>query len=147
MKNISPYLTFAGTIPFILGAILISMGVDTFVGLGQTVHVLSIYGLVIASFMAGAHWGCHLSLSVQHRWAARLPVVSNVIALVLWLGFLSLSSAGFMWLLIAAFMAMLMVDYGLQRAQVIDEAYFKVRVSVILVVVTTLIVAALQLMS
>lgn len=145
MKKISPYLTFAGTIPFILGAVFISVGVDAIAVLGQTVQVLAVYGLVIASFMAGAHWGNHLGVDDDNHWAVRLPIISNIIALLLWLGFLVLAPAVFMWLLIAAFIAMLMVDYGLQRAQIISDAYLKIRLFVTMIVVIALVVVAVQL--
>ena len=55
MKKPSPYLTFAGTIPFIACAVLITLGVDSLSVLGKTSHILASYGLVIATFMAGAH--------------------------------------------------------------------------------------------
>ena len=127
MKKPSPYLTLAGAMPFVLSAVFITIGIDAIPVLGEIGHVLSIYGLVIASFMAGAHWGNHLSLADDNRWAIKLPIFSNIIALALWLGFLTLSSAGFIWLLAAAFISMLMIDYGLHQAHIINNEYFRVR--------------------
>jgi heme/copper-type cytochrome/quinol oxidase subunit 2 len=145
MKKPSPYLTFAGTIPFVLGAIFITVGIDVMPVLGKTEHVLSIYGLVIASFMAGAHWGNHLGLADDNRWAVKLPVFSNIIALALWLGFLSLSTISFIWLLVVGFIAMLVIDYGLHNSQIISNDYFTVRKYVTLIVIVSLIIAAVQL--
>ncbi len=145
MKKPSPYLTFAGTIPFIACAIMITLGIDAVIALGTTAEILSAYGLVIASFMAGAHWGNHLSLTDNNPWAVRLPIFSNIIALLLWLGFLTLSSAGFIWLLISAFIALLVIDYGLRDAQIITANYLKVRKYVTLIVVISLVLSALQL--
>ncbi len=145
MKKPSPYLTFAGTIPFIACAVLITMGVDAIRGLGETEHVLAVYGLVIATFMAGAHWGNHLSLADDNSWAVKLPIFSNVIALALWIGFLSLSNVGFIWLLIIGFIGLLVIDYGLSGAQIISPDYFKVRKYVTLIVVISLLVAVMQL--
>ena len=144
MKKPSPYLTFAGAIPFVAGAIFITMGIDAIRVLGATTQVLSVYGLVIASFMAGAHWGNHLGLADNHPWAVKLPVLSNIIALLLWLGFLSLSTTGFIWLLIIGFICLLLIDYGLRRANIIDSKYFMVRQYVTLIVVVSLFVAAIQ---
>jgi heme/copper-type cytochrome/quinol oxidase subunit 2 len=112
--------------------------------LGATADVLSVYGLVIASFMAGSQWGNHLSLADDNKWAIRLPLVSNVIAIVLWLGFLMLPVVGFIWLLVIGFASMLMIDYGLNRARIITPDYFKVRIYVTAIVVVSLIVAAMQ---
>ena len=145
MKKPSPYLTFAGTIPFVACAIFITLGVDAIRVLGTTEDVLCVYGLVIASFMAGAHWGNHLSLADDNPWAFKLPVFSNMIALVLWLGFLSLSTVGFLWLLVIGFIIMLIIDYALSQAQVISADYFKVRKYVTLLVVISLIVSVMQL--
>ena len=145
MKKPSPYLTFAGTIPFIACAIFITMGIEAIPVLGEVTRILAVYGLVIATFMAGAQWGNHLSLADDNSWAVKLPIVSNVVALVLWLGFLTLATADFIWLLILNFISLLIIDYGLCRAQIINAKYFTVRKYVTLIVVIALIVAAVQL--
>ncbi|MBP3945869.1 DUF3429 domain-containing protein [Psychrobacter sp. K31L] len=145
MKKPSPYLTFAGTIPFIACAFLLMIDVVTVPILGSVANILSAYGLVIASFMAGAHWGNHLSLADDNKWAVRLPLYSNVIALGLWLGFLILSTSSFIWLLVIGFISLLVIDYSLHRAQIISHAYFKVRQYVTAIVVISLVIAALQL--
>ena len=145
MTKPSPYLTFAGTLPFIACAALITFGVDAIRVLGRTEEVLTVYGLVIATFMAGAQWGNHLSLAEDNSWAIRLPIVSNVFALVLWFGFLTLAAADFIWLLIFNFISLFIIDYGLYQAQIINAKYFTVRKYVTLIVVIALIVAAVQL--
>ena len=145
MTKPSPYLTFAGTIPFIACALLITFGVDAIRVLGSTEDILAAYGLVIATFMAGAQWGNHLSLADDNSWAVRLPILSNIVALALWLGFLTLATADFIWLLILSFISLLIIDYGLYRVQIITAKYFTVRKYVTLIVVISLIVAAVQL--
>ena len=145
MKKPSPYLTFAGAIPFVACAFLLMMNVVTVPILGSVVDILSAYGLVIASFMAGAHWGNHLDLADDNKWAIRLPLYSNVIALGLWLGFLILSPSSFIWLLVIGFISLLVIDYSLHRAQIINHTYFKVRQYVTAIVVISLVIAALQL--
>ena len=145
MKKPSPYLTFAGAIPFVACAFLLMIDVVTVPMLGSVIDVLSAYGLVIASFMAGAHWGNHLDLADDNKWAVRLPLYSNVIALGLWLGFLILSASSFIWLLVVGFISLLVIDYSLHRAQIISDVYFKIRQYVTAIVVVSLVVAALQL--
>ena len=145
MKKPSPYLTFAGAIPFVACAFLLIVDVVTVPMLGSVIDVLSAYGLVIASFMAGAHWGNHLDLADDNKWAIRLPLYSNIIALGLWLGFLILSASSFIWLLVIGFISLLVIDYSLHRAQIISHAYFKVRQYVTAIVVISLVIAALQL--
>ena len=145
MKKPSPYLTFAGAIPFVACAFLLMVDVVTVPILGSVVDVLSAYGLVISSFMAGAHWGNHLDLADDNKWAIRLPLYSNIIALGLWLGFLILSASSFIWLLVIGFISLLVIDYSLHRAQIISHAYFKVRQYVTAIVVISLVIAVLQL--
>ena len=145
MKKPSPYLTFAGAIPFVACAFLLMVDIVTVPILGSVVDVLSAYGLVIGSFMAGAHWGNHLDLADDNKWAIRLPLYSNVIALGLWLGFLILSASSFVWLLVIGFISLLVIDYSLHQAQIISHAYFKVRQYVTVIVVVSLVIAALQL--
>ena len=145
MKKPSPYLTFVGAIPFVACAFLLMIDVVTVPMLGSVVDILSAYGLVIASFMAGAHWGNHLDLADDNKWAIRLPLYSNVIALGLWLGFLILSASSFIWLLVIGFISLLVIDYNLHRAQIINHTYFKVRQHVTEIVVISLVIAALQL--
>ncbi|MDN5566988.1 MAG: DUF3429 domain-containing protein [Psychrobacter sp.] len=145
MKKLSPYLTFAGTIPFIACAVLIIIGVNIVPILGSVTRILTVYGLVIATFMAGAQWGNHLSLADNSSWAVRLPIVSNIVALALWLGFLTLSTKGFIWLLIVSFISLLIIDYGLNNARIIDDKYFTVRKYVTLIVIASLLVAVVQL--
>ena len=145
MEKPSSYLTFAGAMPFVLIAVFITIGIDAIPVLGNATDILSIYGLVIASFMAGAHWGSHLSLADDNTWVVKLPIFSNIIALALWLGFLTLSSAGFIWLLVAGFISMLMIDYGLHQAHIISNEYFRVRRYVTIIVVVALIIAGVQL--
>ena len=145
MKKPSPYLTFAGTIPFIACAFLLMIDINTLPILGSVDDILSAYGLVIGSFMAGVHWGNHLGLEDDNKWAVKLPIYSNIIALGLWLGFLILSASSFIWLLVIGFISLLVIDASLHRAQIISHAYFKFRQYVTVIVVISLGIAVLQL--
>ena len=128
MKPIFPYLTYAGAIPFALGAIFLNFDITEIPPLGSVEPVLSVYGVMIASFMAGAHWGQHFQIK-NRFWHFYLPVVSNIIVLVLWFSFLILSFKIFMAMLVLGFVALLGVDYYLSRINVITHHYFKTRLS------------------
>ncbi len=85
MKNLYSYLAGAGVIPFVLCAILLSSDVQQLPLLGSVPKIISVYGLVIVCFLAGAHWGQHLH--IQGIWNHVLPISSNIIAVLLWFGF------------------------------------------------------------
>jgi len=113
-RALYPYLTFAGSLPFVFGTIFVASGVQTLPILGNVQLALSAYGLIIACFMAGAHWGQHLNLSAP--WAHILPIASNAVALIMWLAFLTLGFSQFLLALIAGFGFLLALDMRLLKA-------------------------------
>ncbi|MDD7804284.1 MAG: DUF3429 domain-containing protein [Endozoicomonas sp. (ex Botrylloides leachii)] len=76
MKKISPYLTYAGAIPFIICTVCLSFNIHQILLLGYVEKILSAYGLVILSFLAGAHWGQHLHLN-KDLWSHSLPILRS----------------------------------------------------------------------
>ena len=73
MKKIFPYLTYAGAIPFIFFAVCLVSDIQELPFLGSVKKILSVYGLVISSFLAGAHWGQHLHMN-KGLWRLSLPI-------------------------------------------------------------------------
>ena len=53
-------LTYAGAFPFVFFAICIFFDIQNLPIFGNVIHSTTIYGIIIASFMAGAHWGQQL---------------------------------------------------------------------------------------
>ena len=140
MKSIFPYLTYAGIIPFALGAISLNFHIEDIPPLGTVKHVMSVYGVMIASFMAGAHWGQHFQ--IKNRFGNfYLPVVSNIIVLILWVSFLMLSFKMFMVMLVVGFVALLGVDYYLAKINVITNHYLQTRLYVTIGVVVCIAVS------
>ena len=107
MKKIFPYLTYAGAIPFVFCAVCLSLDIQDLPLLGSIERILGIYGLVISSFLAGARWGQLLHIN-KSQWVCFFPVFSNVIAILLWLGFLVLSFKMQMVMFVAAFVVLLL---------------------------------------
>lgn len=142
MKKLFPYLTYAGALPFLFCAYGLSFDVAPLPYAPSFEEIVSVYGLVIAAFMAGAHWGQHLS--VNGFWAKALPIVSNIIALSLWVGFLYLSFPALMAILVCTFMVLLGVDSFLWKQGVIPHEYFKVRCIVTVLVVVSLIISGMS---
>lgn len=124
--TIKDYLAYLGLLPFILALPLVYYDL-LLPTISSADLVIDTYGLVIAVFLSGAHWGQHLSMHGS-RWRMALPVLSNIIVIALWLGMLLASSEQLLILVEIAFLIILFVDYKLYQAEVISRRYFKTRV-------------------
>lgn len=142
MKKISLYLTYAGAIPFIFCAVCLYLDIQDLPLLGPIERILGIYGLVISSFLAGIHWGQHLHIN-KSQWVRFLPIFSNVIVVLLWLGFLVLSFKMQMAMFIAAFVVLLIIDNRLFQLEIITRHYFQTRFFVSAIVITSLIISGI----
>lgn len=136
----APILTLAGAIPFALPALLYLFGISQLPLLGALQPIVSSYGLVILSFMAGVHWG---QVIHKPRWHLLL-IISNVITLSGWFAFLT-GNATLLWcVLILGFVALLLVDRRLLAAGRITPAYWRLRMVVTIIVVTALLIFLLR---
>lgn len=100
------------------------------------------YALVIANFLAGAHWGQHLHL--QGKWSRKLAILSNSLAIVLWLAFLVLSFKFLFMALAATFVILLLIDLKLLQDELISHQYFHTRSSVTAIVILSLIISGIM---
>ena len=142
MKKIFPYLTYAGAIPFVFCAVCLSFDIQSLPLLGSIERILSVYGLVISSFLAGAHWGQHLHIN-KSQWVRSLPIFSNVIAVLLWLGFLVLSFKMQMVMFATAFVVLIIIDHRLFQMDIITRHYFQTRFVVTAGVIVSLIISGI----
>ena len=142
MKKISPYLTYAGTIPFIFCTVYLGIGIQELPLLGSAERILSVYGLVISSFLAGVHWGQHLHIN-GGQWSHSLPIFSNIIAVLLWFGFLAFSFRILMGMFATAFIVLLIIDYRLFQMDLMTRHYFQTRFFVSATVIISLIISGI----
>ena len=129
-------LAYAGTLPFIACAVFPWIGLSTLPIIGDCKYVSATYGVAIASFMAGIHWGTYL-----YRPGA-LPVnlllTSNVITLGVWFAFLLAPIDISLAANFVAFAALLAIDYKLAAAGLISDEYLALRRNVTLIVLASL---------
>ena len=125
-------LTYAGALPFVFCAALPFFGVEGWQNIGSFEYVARLYGLAIASFVAGSHWGTYL----YNREASptNLFLTSNAVVLAAWFAFLLTGPVMTQFVLLLSFLYLLFVDYNLYRANVITSYYFRMRANVTLVV-------------
>ena len=82
-------LMYLGALPFIAGAILSLLSIDTLSWLGSVRHIVSLYALVISVFMAGILLGVTLQINTDNFIGLVNFIISNVLTLTLWLVYLS----------------------------------------------------------
>lgn len=142
MKKIFPYLAYAGAIPFAFCALCLVLGIQQLPLIGSVEKALTVYGLVISTYLCGAHWGQHLYLN-EGPWARALPILSNIITVLLWIGFLTLSFKMIITMLVAAFVILLIVDHRLFLVDLINHHYFQTRLFVSSIVIVSLIISGI----
>lgn len=139
MKKLYSLLAYAGTLPFIFSTLSLAFNQQTLLGLGSVETILSVYALIIATFLAGSHWGQHLNL--KGKWSNYLPLFSNGCAILLWLCFLSISFPFLLFVFIVVFVCLLWIDFQLFRQHLISSHYFRTRCFATAIVVSTLVIA------
>ena len=136
MNPLIKILTYAGGLPFIIGAVCLCYQVTSLPYLGNTEQALSVYILIIASFIAGSYWG--LQVSSDHKESTNLALFSNIVALLLWVSFLGLSFHELIFMYVFTFIAFLLIDGRLHRLAVLKTEYYHLRCRITLVVVFSL---------
>ena len=142
-KNFHIALIYLGAAPFVIGALMMTIGFEKILYLGKIEWIIGSYGLVICSFISGAHWGQFIqgvgSVNIN------MPLSSNSIVLVAWFFFLILSPEYFFYILIALFFILLGIDYQLFKLDRISLNYFNSRAIVTTAVNFALLASAITL--
>ena len=119
------YLIYAGMIPYFITCFLFIKAFDSVSILGSLEKALSIYNLIIISFLAGSHWG--KALKLQNKWSFYLPLTSIGLALCIGFSYLLLAFHGFLVVFIICLGLLLLIDKKLLQEQIISQDYFKTR--------------------
>lgn len=135
------WLAYAGAVPFVACALLPPAGVRELPLIGSLDYVAVSYAIVIVSFMAGTHWGHALAdPGGPPGW---LLLTSNALTLAAWFSFLLAPLALTLVVAAAAFAALLLIDYRLQRSGAHAPAYLQARRNVTAIVIVALGLTAL----
>ena len=134
-------LMYLGALPFIAGALLSLLSIDTLSWLGSVVHIVSVYALVISVFMAGILWGVTLQVNTDNFLGQVNFLISNVLALTIWFVYLIYpDSHSFLLTTVVAFLWLLMLDTKLVKRKLISSSYYRARKRVSAIVITSLLV-------
>lgn len=142
-SKIYRYLTYAGTLPFIICAVMPFTGYSDIPGLGSFDRIASAYGLAILSFMAGTHWG--LYLSAADRAPVNLFVSSNVVTVAAWAAFLAGPGILTLGMLCSGFVFLLYIDYLLRARKLLTPEYLRTRLHATVIVLVSLVVTMFAL--
>jgi hypothetical protein len=135
-------LALAGTIPFIAAALLPLLGHDSLPHMGPLDQLVASYGLAIVCFLAGAHWGTHLS--GRYADSLNLFVISNAIFLAAWFAYVGAGVKLAIATQICAFLALLFIDRRLRNSDLISTPYLRVRSVATLIAIVSLLVVIAQ---
>lgn len=134
-QRLAERLTYSGTIPF-WGLVVLTIWFDTFPVLGIPLdHLVFTYAAVIASFIAGIHWGVYLFKDT----ALNLFIQSNIIALLAWGSHFVMPIISVI-ILIYCFLHLIVIDRVLFKHDVIDYWFYAMRIKATLIVVSTLVI-------
>ncbi|MDM3872487.1 DUF3429 domain-containing protein [Porticoccus sp. W117] len=139
MRKLYTYLAYLGALPFVLCALCLLFGVYSLPYVGDVQVLLSTYGLVIASFMAGSLWG--QQFQADQQWARSIGLLTNIVTVGVWLGYLLLPLSAFLRLLVIAFVGLLVMDRKQFQLGHISKTYFSTRCGVTAVVSAALVVS------
>ena len=128
MPRIIALFTYAAILPFLICAALPLAGIGTIPVLGSYAHIAASYAAIIASFMAGTHWG--LAMAVPGRTGTAILTLSVILALAAWLALLVLSPVIALTALIKIFALLLIGDILLYKRSQIGTDYFRMRLIV-----------------
>lgn len=113
-------LTYLGILPFLLGALIFFD--SALFGFKFSEHWVITYGAIIASFIAGIHWGLYLAGKAP----INLFIHSNIVALAAWSALLISPVYSFI-LLTLCFLYLIVIDIRLARAGVIQPWFLRLR--------------------
>ncbi|OIN84170.1 DUF3429 domain-containing protein [Francisella sp. TX07-6608] len=122
-KSIDVYLAYSGLIPFLFFTICLLFNYKHTLIFGNTIQALSIYGLIIASFLAGTHWGRQINIESPIV-KLFLQISSNINVIAIWFAYLNLNSKYFILLLIIEFLVLLKIDYYIYKLKITSSRYF-----------------------
>ncbi|HEY7771971.1 MAG TPA: DUF3429 family protein [Marinagarivorans sp.] len=157
-RKVVMLLTVAGAIPFVVLAIALYVMTGSVAPIEAQSQVFQVklllgsYGVVIATFVAGSHWGNIIAQMSTHAnasqvvgvsryspWPLSILILSNIFTLTLWgvwvLGTFQQLLLG----LTVLFPLLLSVDYALYREHTVWRQYFYLRVIITAIVVVALL--------
>lgn len=135
-------LAYAGVTPFIGCALLPLAGIVAIPPFGPLDQLVNSYGLAIVCFLSGIHWATYLANKEDLPF--NLMISSNAVFLFAWFGFVAGGLSVSLMVQIASFAVLLLIDWRLKAAAVINAHYFRVRATATSLAIASLLVVLLR---
>jgi hypothetical protein len=147
MNQIKMYtwLAYLGALPFMLCAVMVKLGFNNLILLGDVIYAVNSYALVIVVFMSGIHWGTYLSSNQCN--SINLLLTSNTITIFSWLVFLTTPTPIVLVFYCVVFLLLLLIDMKLFSYNIISKKYFITRCVVTSIVITSLLIIVISKMA
>ena len=124
-KGAYSLLTYGGALPFIACALLSVANVELLFVDSSVLELANGYALAIVSFLSGIHWATYLYK--EQDLPINLLVISNIVFLVAWFGYILASTTTSLAVQIVALLSLLAIDRGLLSHQLLNAHYFRTR--------------------
>lgn len=124
-NNIKYALTYLGLLPFFFLSSYIIIFPNPIIINSYAISLFKSYGMIIAIFLSGCHWGQQLSMTGIT--AFNLAIISNALTIFTWLSYSFLPDKYFLLLLVSVFSLLLLIDKYLFSKSIINKNYFKTR--------------------
>lgn len=138
-KQLATTLVVFGTVPFVILTVLIITASTALSLPASPALMLHVYGVIIASFVAGLHWGIHFC----KRTSDSVYLYSSIIALLLWCSMWAAGSTTGLALVMLGFILLWLEEYRLSVQRVTTAWFWKLRTIVTAVVVLCLALSVL----
>ena len=122
-KQLAITLTMLGAIPLLVGGLCVFLGIHPGFMPADPALVLHTYAVVIASFVAGMHWGIHFC----KRTTDSVYLLSSVVAVVLWLSFIYVGQVLGLGLVMLSFILLWVEEYRLSEQRVTTLWFWHLR--------------------
>ena len=133
--NISNILILMGSIPFIFFMALSFFSLDNFFNYSIE-YLVSIYSIIIISFISGTHWGIFLNNKIS----INLFASSNIVTITVYFSFLILNNFYFTLISVISFMSLLLFDFYIYKQAITSLDYFVVRFFISMIVIFSLLI-------
>jgi hypothetical protein len=130
-------LTGLGAVPLVVGGLLVVTQTNPDFLPAASALVLHVYAAIVASFVAGMHWGIHFCKRTHDS----VYLLSCFCALLLWLSFIWFGAALGFALVLVSFVLLWIVESRLSQQRVTTAWFWQLRNLVSAITVVSLLLA------